>query len=129
MLYTVGSMRRKQRKTARSAFRIDAEFKAVVPFLASPLRRQLLVQLGHGLSTVGELSRQVDVPASRVDYHIKRLASRKLVQARGKGRSRSYRLGSSVQVVHQGKRDVLTVSIKRSSISISSGQTDAPPWK
>src|SRR4029450_12497880 len=117
-------MRRVEKKTRR--FGIDPEFMAIVPFLAPTLRRQILIELGQGLSTTAELTRRLRVQGSRISYHLKRLIDRKLVRAQGQGRSRSYRLSPGVHVVRQKNADVLTGSINKSRISISSGRSDKP---
>ena len=109
---------RRKRSRSRGGLRIDPKFLEIVPFLAPKLRRQILIELGHGLSTTAELVDHLSVPASRIAYQLERLVDRRLVRARGQGRSRSYRLGPAVQVTEQEGQDVLTVSVGRSSISV-----------
>jgi DNA-binding transcriptional ArsR family regulator len=117
-------MRRAEKKTRRIGF--DPEFMAIFRFLAPTLRREILIELGHGLSTTAELAHRLKVQGSRISYHLKQLIDRKLVRAHGHGRSRSYRLSPTVHVVRQKKADVLTVSINKNRISISSGRSDKP---
>lgn len=62
--------------------RLDAIFSA----LAHPIRRALLVRLGNGATTVGELAEPFDVSLMAISKHLRVLERASLVQRESEGR-------------------------------------------
>jgi DNA-binding transcriptional ArsR family regulator len=86
---------------ARAATTADA-FNAV----AEPRRRQILDVLSGGERPVNELVRELALPQPQVSKHLRVLREVGLVDARGDGRQRLYRLnGPALKPIHDWVKD------------------------
>lgn len=73
--------------------------------VAAPDRRQLLVALGAGEATVGELVERLGLSQPQVSKHLGVLRSVDLVRVRAEGRHRWYRVnGRALQPIHDWVR-------------------------
>jgi DNA-binding transcriptional ArsR family regulator len=86
---------------ARAATTADA-FNAV----AEPRRRKILEVLSGGERPVNELVRELALPQPQVSKHLRVLREVGLVDARGDGRQRLYRLnGPALKPIHDWVKD------------------------
>jgi DNA-binding transcriptional ArsR family regulator len=86
---------------ARAATTADA-FNAV----AEPRRRKILEVLSGGEQPVNELVRELALPQPQVSKHLRVLREVGLVDARGDGRQRLYRLnGPALKPIHDWVKD------------------------
>jgi DNA-binding transcriptional ArsR family regulator len=84
------------RDMARAATTTDA-FNAV----AEPRRRQILDVLGGGEVSVGEVVRRLGLGQPQVSKHLRVLREVGVVEARGEGRQRLYRVnGEALRPIH-----------------------------
>ena len=77
--------------------------------LASPTRWQILVELGHGPLTVGDLARRLGIETTVTSTNLARLYDHELVNILVDGRYRIYSLGEGVSCKKRGKK--VTISL------------------